>query len=777
MGLTTVMDPELKAGELALRYDQPAARWEQEALPIGNGSLGAMVFGGVPRERIQFNEESLWIGDEIDTGAYQAFGDLYVELNHTNATGYRRQLDLGRAVHTVTYESGGVRFGREYFASHPAQLLVFRFTADRPGVYGGRITLKDAHRAVSVAGKNRLTASGSLAGLTQAALGRRWGQSSPPEAQGKPFGIALDYESQVLVLNEGGTLEVKDGAIVFSQVDALTILLAAGTDFVQDRARGWRGEHPHAALSKRLEKAATTSYENLLDAHLKDYQKLFGRLSLDLGATPEAIRNLPTDRRLEAFRRAVDAAGLLPASATNPNPAPVILAASPDPELETLLFQYARYLLISSSRAGDLPANLQGLWNQANVPMWRCDYHSDVNLQMNYWFADLANLPGCFEPLAEWLASVIPVKREATAKVYKTRGWMCRSENGLFGGQSYHFVPGDAAWLAQNIWDHYAFTQDQGYLEKRAYPILKELCEFWEDYLKERPDGKLVSPKSISPEHGPAAEGNSYEQQLVWDLFTNTIEAARKMGRDDEFRRKVEAMRNRLLGPKIGKWGQLQEWAEDRDSRTDTHRHLSHLIAVYPGRQISPLQTPELAAAAKVSMNARGDRSTGWGQAWRGCIWARLHDGDRAYSILGWMVRENILPNLFDSCPPFQIDGNFGYAAAVGEMLVQSHESVSTLASRVPRQGSDDRSSSVELNSGHATRDPELEAPVIHLLPALPKAWPTGSVKGLCARGGYQVDIEWKDGKVTSYRIAAADRRQVTVRVNGETKAIKCEKN
>ena len=329
--------------------------------------------------------------------------------------------------------------------------------------------------------------------------------------------------------------------------------------------------------------------------------------------------------------------------------------------------------MISSSRPGDMPATLQGVWNTYNNPPWRCDYHTDVNVEMNYWFVDQANLSECFLPLAEWVHSIREVRREATKKEFNVRGWATRSENGIFGGATYHWVPGDASWVAQNLWDHYAFTQDKEYLRTRAYPVMKELCEYWEDSLKARPDGKLVSPKSQSPEHGPFAEGNSYEQQLAWDLFTNYIEASEALGVDGEYREKVAAMKARLLGPQIGKWGQLQEWAEDLDDPKDQHRHLSHLIAVHPGRQISPLTTPKLAEAAKVSMNARGDGATGWSKAWKICIWARLHDGDRAYKLLGEFIKNNVYPNLWGYHPPFQIDCNFGYAAGVCEMLVQSH--------------------------------------------------------------------------------------------------------
>ncbi len=837
-----------QAGDSILWYKAPARSWEKEALPIGNGRLGGMVFGGITRERIQFNEDSLWIGDEHDTGSYQNFGDLYIDFgsesvdvgvsnpsDHQASNGqtvamsvdgndrtkwcmehegrpsiwqvtypdqidvplqsytltsaedvptrdpqhwkllgsndgqnwieldkrdldgpfaerhlaqtfefdnqqlfqsyrfvfeqanqshfqvaeialgnpdsafrkiptlnqptgpYHRSLDIGRAVHTTRYRHNDTNFERTYFCSNPAQVMVLHLTADKRGAHSGTIKLADAHRAKVTAQQNRITASGSLTEGVYAD-GSTVGRTSK-------YGIALDYEAQVLVLNEGGTLEAVDDAICFNNCDALTILLAAGTDYCNQREQDWKQAHPHERITTQLTAAAKQPFAELLAEHVKDYQSLFRRCSVDLGATPETARKLPTGERLAAYRQ-----------------------GNADPDLEELVFQYARYLMISSSRSGTLPANLQGLWNHSNSPPWRSDYHTDVNIQMNYWFVDAANLPDCFSPLAEWFYSIRGVRRDETRKTFQRRGWITHAENGIFGGSTWKWSKGDAAWVAQNLWDHYAFTQDEEYLRTRAYPIFKELCEFWLDDLKELPSGKLVSPNGFSPEHGPDEDGVSFDQQLVWDLFTNTIEASEILDIDEPFRESIASKRQRLLGPTIGRWGQLQEWMVDRDDPKDQHRHLSHMIAVHPGRQISPLSTPELAEAARVSMNARGDGSTGWSRAWKISIWARLHDGNRTYSILRSMLQSMILDNLFNTHPPFQIDGNFGYAAGLCEMLIQSHMGE------------------------------------IHFLPALPDAWSTGSVHGIRGRGGVEIDIQWQDSRATSATLKAVADTTVTLR-------------
>jgi alpha-L-fucosidase 2 len=714
----------LSAADLTLWYQQPAAdnKPMNEALPIGNGRMGALLFGAPERERISVNESSLWTGDENPTGdyatmgAYQVLGNVYVNLpGSKEVSDYRRDLDLANALSHACYTASGVKFQREFLCSHPAQILAAQFTADKKSAYTGSIELVDTHGAkITVAG-NRLTASGTL-------------------------NNGLKFEWQLLVQNQGGSVALAadphSTRLEFKDCDGLTLLIAAGTDYIFDYARKYRGEDPHARVTAQLDAAAQKSFAELKAEHLGDYQSLFNRVSADFGESSAAQRGLPTDeRKLKTF-------------------------ATVDPGLEALLFQYGRYLMIACSRPGGLPANLQGLWNDNNKPAWHSDYHANINIQMNYWPVEVANLGECHTPLFDLLASQIPAWRPATAAAkefrladgsFTKRGWAIRTSHNITGGMGWKWDKTANAWYCQHLWEHYAFGQDKNFLRNVAYPILRETCEFWEDHLKALPDGKLVVPNGWSPEHGPDEDGVSYNQEIVWDLFNNFVAASDALGKDLAYRNKIAALRDRLATPGIGSWGQLLEWHTEKtgtnaiakfpelDTPNDHHRHTSHLFGVYPGTQISVRQTPALAQAAKVSLDARGIADNSdvreWSFAWRTALYARLGDAEYAHQMLQqFFSARNSCINLFGLHPPMQIDGNFGITAGIAEMLLQS------------------------------------QAGEIELLPALPAAWPTGKISGLRARGGYAVSLEWKDGKLASATVKnLSSDGAVKIRCGGKT--------
>ncbi|MFI9586134.1 glycosyl hydrolase family 95 catalytic domain-containing protein [Streptomyces sp. NPDC052236] len=721
--------------ELTLWYGSPAADWERESLPIGSGSLGASVHGGLAAERLTLNEKTLWTGgpgsaqgydhgnwtaarpgalasvqqglDAEGTldpaavatglgqpkrgfGAYQVLGHLELAVPGAPAAldaSYRRALDLSTAVATVAYTDQGTAYTREFFASHPGRVIAGRFSADQPGKVGFTLRYTSPRTDfTAVARGDRLTVTGTL-------------QDN-----------GLRFETQLRVRTEGGTVTAgPDGTLTVSGATSAWFVLAAGTDYA-DTYPHYRGADPHRAVAAAVDSAARRSYGALRADHVRDHSALFGRVTLDIG---QRLPELPTDQLLARYTD-----GTTPA----------------DRALEALYFQYGRYLLIASSRAGSLPANLQGVWNNTTNPPWSADYHVNINLQMNYWLAEVTNLAETTAPYDRFIEALRAPGRRTAKEMFSTDGWVVHNETNPYGFTGVHdwatafWFPEAAAWLTQQLYDHYRFSGSTSYLRSTAYPVMKEAADFWLANLRADPrDGKLVVTPSYSPEHGDFTAGAAMSQQIVHDLFTNTLEAARTLGDDPAFRRRLAATLDRLdPGLRIGSWGQLQEWKADLDSRTDTHRHVSHLYALHPGRQIEP--GSEWAEAAKVSLTARGDGGTGWSKAWKINFWARLHDGDHAHKMLSEQLKSSTLPNLWDTHPPFQIDGNFGATSGIAEMLVQSQ---------------------------HGT---------IEILPALPANWPDGEVRGLRARGAVTLDVAWSGGAARRVVLTAGRNAQLTLR-------------
>ena len=748
---TQMREVNMASGALTLWYAEPARKWT-EALPIGNGRLGAMVYGGIEQEHLQLNEDTLWSGgphcydnpdayqhlttvrELLERGeyadaeataqkmlgrhkyqqAYMPLGDLFLDFpKGEKPSEYRRELNLQNAVSTVSYRIGNARFTRTVFASQPDQAIVMRLECDTPGRINFDLSMTSPHAFKSQTISNdTLTMTGQLKSREEVRLIGPW------EADG------LRFAAQVKVAVDGGMVVAQGDKISVRDADVVTLVYVAATSYVnyQDVS----GD-PLKKVEAYITGVRRKSFEQLYQRHIDDYSKLFGRVAINLGGKNPA--SLPNDERIKR-----------------------VTEGSDDPLLAEQLFQYGRYLMIAGSRSGTQPLNLQGIWNDKINPPWGSKYTININIQMNYWVAEVCNLSECHEPLLRMVGELQAPGRN-TAKVhYRAGGWVAHHNTDLWRGTApvdgaqWGMWPTGGAWLCQHLWEHYLYTGDTEHL-KKSYPILKGAVEFFLDVLVENEDGHLITSPSLSPEHShgggtkdglsvgrsgtSVCAGPTIDMQILRDLFANCIAASEILNIDKDFRSQVTKTRARLAPMKIGRHGQLQEWLVDWDNPEARHSHVSHLYGLYPSSQINRRDTPKLFEASRTSLIQRGDAG-GWPGAWRISLWARVGNGDRAHNVLTHHVMPRLTANLFNG-RRFQIDANFGATAGIAEMLLQSHEGE------------------------------------IHLLPALPKAWATGNVKGLCARGGFEVDIEWKRGQLVQAIIYA--NRDGTFRIYDQDKS------
>lgn len=748
-----------KNPSLFLWYDKPAVGWT-EALPVGNGRLGAMIYGNKEKEVIQFNEETLWSGQPHDyvnpeahqylgqirqllwkgkqkeaekmaseqfmsqpfgQQCYQPFGNILLDFpGHEKASAYQRKLDLENAISSVLYEVDGVKFKREIFSSEPGQAIVFRLESSKKGALNFTAGMDSPHSDYSVTIEN-----GELVLRGKA---NNYPRELDYAKQPYPKSL-LTFEARLKIVIEGGKVVQGEKSLQINNAKSATIILVAATSFVNYNDISG---NPAVRCKENLANLEGKNFKSLRSEHISDYQNLFNRVHFDLGNSEKSFR--PTNERLISFQD------------------------DQDPSLVALLYNYGRYLLISSSRPGTQPANLQGIWNHRLAPPWDSKYTININAEMNYWPSEITNLSECTEPLIQMVKDLSVTGRNVAKEHYNLNGWVAHHNTDIWrgaapiNGSDHGIWPTGGAWLCQHLWWHFQFTGDRDYLKNTAYPVLREASRFFAEYLV--PDPKhpewLVSGPSNSPEQGGLVMGPTMDHQIIRDLFANTIEAAGVLDVDEEFVKMLKEKRSKIAPDQIGKHGQLQEWLEDVDDPKNEHRHVSHLWGLHPGSEIHPLTTPALADACKVTLSHRGDGGTGWSRAWKINFWARLLDGDHAFLLLKNLMVPSLIEgvemrdkgglymNLFDAHPPFQIDGNFGATSGITEMLLQSH---------------------LQDENRDYFQD---------ILPALPTALSTGKISGIKGRGGFEFSFEWKNKELVSLEVKSLQGNQLNLRYKGK---------